>query len=186
MKYSIAISFLLVSILSFGQNTPIATSNQSTTEKVKRTDSVTFCSRTFAIPRECTDYERSDELEANCCSANIGSNSGDFACYNGTTLFWDYTLTEERARDIFESIPPQTKRQMKSFKSKRITCYLLGKKVKGLKATYTMISGEEGSSIFAYGTINSQPIYIELVSFTEFKSNEDIPKGIRQIVTLTK
>lgn len=143
---------------------------------MKLKDSFTFCSMKFSIPRECDE-----EQETNCCDVDIDGYMHNFSCYNGTSLFWEY-VNIEWAEDIFISLPPQIKKHAKSYKKEPITCYILGKKLPGLKETFEPRSGGElVYSILTYGTVNDQSFYCRLISQTDIKNNEDIPPGIRQV-----
>ena len=148
---------------------------------IKSTDSFIFCSNKYKISRDCDKKDQS-----NCCSADLNPYNLQLGCYNGVSLFWTYFKTEWMARQNFESFPAQWMQQMKNLYSERITCLLVDQKVPANKITYETKEGHKSYCIITYGTINGQPVLVQLVSSKEIKKNKDIQLVFQQIIKLTE
>ena len=184
MRQFLIIIFFFFSIISLAQNPYIADSLKFygiSNKSITSIDSFTFCFIKYKVPRDCDSKNQS-----NCCSANLNPHLLQLGCYDGTALFWDYFVSEQIARDNFESLPVQWEKQMKKLDKIPITCYLINKEVKGYKVSYETHQGHKGHYILTYGVVNGQAVLLQLSSSKELKSNKNIQPVIRQIVRLTQ
>jgi hypothetical protein len=162
---------LLDSILS------ISIQDSMLNKVIKSTDSFTFCSVKYKISRDCNKKDQS-----NCCSADLNPNNLQLGCYNGTSLFWSYCKAEWIARQNFESIPAQWMQQMKKLTSEPVNCLLVNQKVPANKISCETKEGHKHYCIITYGTVNGQPVLVQLVSSKEIKKNKDIQAVFQQII----
>ena len=189
MKYLLIIILLLQTSFSFAQNTiaPNAVDKpvyDTTSLDIKSTNSFYFCSTLYKIPRDCENNDQSS-----CCSFSAQVHKGEkvlsngqLGCYNGTSLFWTYFETEEAAKQNFESMPGQLKKQMKTFSEQKIKLLLCNKEVEANKLNYTTLQGYQFSQIIFYGTINNQSVYGQLHIQKELKSSNELNSLFQQIV----
>jgi hypothetical protein len=148
---------------------------------IKSIDSFTFCSVKYKISRDCNKINQS-----NCCSADLNPHNLQLGCYNGTSLFWTYFKAEWIARQNFESIPAQWMQQMKKLISEPVNCLLVNQKVLANKISCVTKEGHKHYCIITYGTINGQPVLVQLVSSKEIKKNKDIQNVFQQIIKFSE
>jgi hypothetical protein len=145
------------------------------TDQIKRTDSFVFVSRTFPIPRDCNNKD-----ESNCCA--YWSNPDQVSCGNGTGMTWDFFPTEEIAKQNADNWA--SKRDRKSVHKKEITCYVLGKEVKGWQTNVVNRDGLAFTAMYIWATVDGRAVLITLSSQKELKQNKDIPQVYKQILRL--
>lgn len=177
MRIFLSIFFVLLFSAVVGQKTKSDSIINKTinTGQIKRTDSFVFASRTFPIPRDCNKKD-----ESNCCS--YWSNPDNVSCGNGTGMSWDFFPTEEIAKQNADNWA--SKKDRKSVHKKEITCYLLGKEVKGWQTNVVTQNGLAFSAMYIWGTVDGRAVLIILSSQKELKRNKDIPQVYKQIVRL--
>lgn len=156
----------------------------TTSIEIQSTNSFYFCSKLYRIPRDCDKEDQS-----NCCSFSsqvfLGHKSlstGQFSCYNGTSLSWTYFESEDQAKSGFEGYSPQIKKQMKEFKQEKIKLFICGQETNAYKLNYTTFQGYKGHEIIAYVTINGQHAYVHLHSQKDLKSSKEMQPVFQQII----
>lgn len=189
MKSFIHLSLLLLPFFSFGQ---LAENNKTTGEprydttsiNIQSTNSFYFCSRLYKIPRDCDS-----ENQANCCSFSCQVSSdadfpdnGQFACYDGTSIYWTYFETSDQARASFEGYSPQIKKQMKRFSQEERKVSICNQPAKAYALEYTTFQGYSSHEVIAYGTINGHHLMIHLHSQKKLKSNTDFQSLFQEII----
>ena len=134
-------------------------------QATKKVDSLSFCRNRYAVPQGCV---AESEYQVEC---------------DNYSIVWLY-MKEEMLTAMPDQFIDQMAVQMKKFKKTPITCYLLGKEVKGYKISF---KGDKGTrhQLIAYGTANGQPVMVQLSLNEEPKTNDDIPQFPRQIIRLT-
>ncbi len=188
MKYLILLFLISQSALLSAQQTstndlPEEPVYDTTNIDIKSINSFYFCSKLYKIPRDCEGKDQSK-----CCSfsghlrTEEKMSSGQLGCYNGTSLFWMYFKNEEEAKSNLENYAPQIKKQMKKFSQKEIKLSLCGQETTAYKINYVTMEGHNGYQINAYGTINGQSVFIQLMSTKELKSSNEIQSVFQQIV----
>ena len=181
MRCLILISLSLMSFISFAQqrtDTVGIHTNDTTdiTTEIRSSNYFYFCSKVYKILRDCDGQDQS-----NCCyytahifKGELTPRSGQFGCYNGTSLFWNYFDSEEIAKFNLDNTASQRERQMKKFNKTEVTCFLGNQKVNGYRMNFETMEGIKGYSINAYGIINGQSVLVELRSQKEINSDDDI------------
>jgi hypothetical protein len=156
----------------------------TTSMEIQSTNSFYFCSRLYKIPRDCDKEDQSS-----CCSFSsqvfLGHKSlstGQFSCYNGTSLSWTYFESEDQAKSGFEGYSPQIKKQMKEFKQEKIKLFICGQETIAYKLNYTTREGYKGNEIIAYVTINGQHVSVHLHSQKDLKSSKEMQPVFQQIL----
>ena len=156
----------------------------TTSIEIKSTNSFYFCSKLYKIPRDCDKEDQS-----NCCSFSsqvlLGYKSfstGQFSCYNGTSLSWNYFETEAQAKNSFDGYPPQIKKQMKEFKQEKIKLFICGQETIACKLNSTTHQGHKFTEIVAYVTINGQHASVHLHSQKDLKSSKEMQPVFQQII----
>ena len=132
----------------------------------KQIDSLTFCFNKYAVPVGCV---AESEYQAKC---------------EDYSILWLY-MNEQMLQFMPDQFVNQFEGQMKKFKKEAITCYLLDQQVKGYKISFKKDKGI-GYQLIAYGSVNGQPVLVQLSLDKEPNTNEDIPAFSRQIIRLTK
>jgi hypothetical protein len=148
------------------------TFGQATTQK----DSLTFCSQNFKVPEGCTTGKN-----------KIKCDDYDMSwTYVDELKFLKGMSDKERLRVKENSfIEFSNSFNLKNFKRKRITCYLLDTKVKGYKISYKTAKGMI-YQIYASGIINGRAVSTLLTLEKDVSINDDIPEFPRQIIKLTE
>ena len=189
MKFFFILMLTLKAAFSFGQNPKNTDSIQSpiydtTSIEIKSTNSFYFCSKLYAIPRNCDTQDQS-----NCCSfsANIsksqkGLSNEQISCYDGTSFHWDIFDTYELAKQNFESLPTQWKKQMKKFNQEEIKFFVCGKEVPAYRLTCTTLQGHDFTKIIFCATINGENILGELSLHNKAKSSKELSQLFQQLV----
>ena len=156
----------------------------TTSIEIESTNSFYFCSRLYKIPRDCDKEDQS-----NCCSFSsqvlLGYKSfstGQFSCYNGTSLSWNYFETEAQAKNSFDGYTLQIKKQMKEFKQEKIKLFICGQEAIAYKLNSTTHQGHKFTEIVAYVTINGQHASVHLHSQKELKSSKEMQPVFQQII----
>ena len=156
----------------------------TTSIDIRSTNSFYFCSKLYKIPRDCDNKDQS-----RCCSfsSQIFLNqklpiSGQLACFNGTSLSWNYLENDQQAKSSFEEYSPQIKKQMKEFNQTAIKLFICNQKVTAYRLNYTTFQGYKLHEIIAYGTINGQHIMVHMHSQKELKSKNDIQPIFQEII----
>jgi hypothetical protein len=151
---------------------------------ISSTNSFSFCSKLYEIPRDCGKRN-----ESNCCSfssqVRLGEklpNSGQLGCYDGATLMWTYCESEHDAKSVFEGHSPQIKRQMKKFSQTKIKLFICDQEADAYRLNYTTQDGIKLNEIISYARINGQSVFIHLLSDNELKSSKEIQPIFRQIL----
>ncbi|MBL7744718.1 MAG: hypothetical protein JNN00_14700 [Chitinophagaceae bacterium] len=185
MKKLLLFSTILLTISSIGQisNTESSLLTSDPSQQKVSTDSFSFCSIKFKVPRDCNK-----KSEANCCTAETSARGGNLGCYNGITLMWTYFQNEKSLRDYFEYRTSHSqKEQIKRFHKKPITCFLLGKQIEGFRIKFENFKGVKWQSIIIEDKINDKYVSIELLIPSHRKLKEqNISTGIKQILKLKK
>jgi len=152
--------------------------------EIRSTNSFSFCSRLFKIPRDCNKKN-----ESNCCSFSSEVHlhqklplAGQLGCYDGTSLFWTYYESEYEAKGTFEGYSPQLRRQMKKFKENKIKLFICNQETVGFQFTYTTVEGFTGHTIVAYANVNGQPVFIRVDSPKELKSSTQMRPVFQEIL----
>ena len=135
-------------------------------QTVKQVDSLTFCQYKYAVPEEC---KAESEYQVKCTNYSI---------------VWLY-MTEQMLQFMPDQFVNQLENQSKMFKKETIFCYLLDQEVKGYKISFKKDKVTR-YQLIAYGTVNNQPVLVQLSLDNEPKVNEDIPAFPRQIIRLSK
>jgi len=130
-------------------------------------DSVNFCSVKFKVPAGC---EAKSEYELKC---------------DNYAMVWLYMNDDMWKANLPEQFITQSLTQLNRPKKTAIPIYLLNQKVKGYKITFKSDSTIK-CELVAYGIINSQPVFVQLVLNAEPNSNKDIPDLPLQIIKLDK
>lgn len=128
-------------------------------------DSLNFCSYKYKVPAGCN---AESEYQISC---------------NDYSMVWLYMNNDMLKAGVPEQFINSLKNQ-KDFKKAPFEVYLLKQKVKGYKISFKTANGEMKYQICAYGTINNQPVLVQLSLLTEAKNNGQIPDFPRQIITL--
>jgi hypothetical protein len=156
----------------------------TTSIEIKSTNSFYFCSKLYKIPRDCDKEDQS-----NCCSFSsqvlLGYKSfstGQFSCYNGTSLSWNYFETEAQAKNSFDGYTPQIKKQMKEFKQEMIKLFICGQEAIAYKLNSTTHQGHKFTEIVTYGTINEQHVFVHIHSQKDLKSSKEMQPVFQQIL----
>ena len=156
----------------------------TTSIEIQSTNSFYFCSRLYKIPRDCDKEDQS-----NCCSfssqvflAHKSISTGQFSCYDGTSLSWTYFETEDQAKSGFEGYPPQIKKQMKEFKQEKIKLFICGQEAIAYKLNSTTHQGHKFTEIVTYGTINGQHVFVHIHTQKDFKSSTEMQPVFQQIL----
>jgi hypothetical protein len=140
--------------------------NLSTAQQIPKVDSIIFCNKKYAVPKGC--IARPDYL-VKC---------DDYA------VTWLYP-----AKDTIQLMPNQIMTmlasKMEEFKKDSIICYLQGKNATGYKMSYKTDTGLV-YQIISYGFIDEQPVMVWLILNRDIKTNEDLPKFVRQLMTIGK
>ena len=147
----------------------ITTYGQDTTQS----DSITFCSDNFKVPKTCTTEKnkiKGDDFEMDWIYMNEVNVKGE---------------SEEAKLKGMESSFIALGNMLEKFKKKRITCYLLDKEVKGYKVRYKNMT-DTTYQIYASGVVKGQAVSVTLTLKREANINVDIPEFPRQIIKLTK
>jgi hypothetical protein len=156
----------------------------TTSIEIESTNSFYFCSRLYKIPRDC---EKEDQ--SNCCSFSsqvfLGYRSlstGQFSCYDGTSLSWTYFETDDQAKSSFDGYPPQIKKQMKEFKQEKIKLFICDQEAIAYKLNYTTIDSYKLNEIIAYVKINGKHVSVHVHSQKELKSSKEMQPIFQQIL----
>lgn len=131
-----------------------------------KVDSLSFCFNKYKVPKGC-----------------IAESKYQVKCDN-YSMDWLY-MNKQMLQYMPDQFINQLAGQMKKFKKEPITCYLLDKEVKGYKISFKTENGT-GYQLIAYGTVNGQPVLVQLSLNTDPKTNDDISEFPRQIIHLTK
>ncbi len=152
--------------------------------EIESTNSFYFCSKLYAIPRNCNIVDQS-----NCCSYNShiskwqkGEPNGQLSCDDGTSLFWINFDNLELAKRNFENTLIQQKGQMKEFKQDKVKFFVCDKEVPAYKLSLTTLEGYKFCKFTFYGTINGHSILGELFSDCKVGSSNDLSDVFQQIV----
>ena len=156
----------------------------TTLMEIQSTNSFYFCSKLYKIPRDCDKEDQS-----NCCSFSSqvflsykSLSTGQFSCYNGTSLSWTNFETEDQAKNSFDGYPPQIKKQMKEFKQEKIKLFICGQEAIAYKLNYTTHEGYKGNEIGTNVTINGQHVFVQLRSQKDLKSSKEMQPVFQQIL----
>jgi hypothetical protein len=155
----------------------------TTSIEIRSTNSFSFCSKLYRIPRDCDNEDQS-----NCCSFSSQVfldhklATGQLSCYNGTSLSWTYFESEDQAKTGFDGYPPQIKKQMKEFKQEKIKLFICGQETIAYKLNYTTFQGYKGYEIIAHVTINGQHASVHLHSQKDLKSSKEMQPIFQQII----
>lgn len=186
MKHFLLILLLLFSLGSTAQSSLAESRSVSSVinKPVSTTDSFTFCSTRFKVPRE----DCSAKTEINCCSATSVDNRGSLACNNGTTLFWTYFDNEPDRHNFFRNLTTNSqKEQTRRLSKKPVTCLLLGKELEGYLVKYKFFNGAELQSIIVEDMVNGYNVVVELHLAAFRKPNKQkLSDGIQQILQVSK
>lgn len=148
--------FVLVFIFNFSVNA----------QTPKSVDELSLASRSFKTPSGCT-AQSAYQLQ---CSD-----------YSMVLLY----MKTDMLKTMPEQAIDQLATQLKDFKKKEISVFLLGEKVKGYKITFKdRKSGNKAYQIVAYGVANQQPLLFQLSVEKDPTKNEELPDFVRQIVKL--
>ena len=187
MKYLFYCLITLIPASLFSQQT-IDTIEEpkydATSMDIKSTNSFSFCSRLYKIPRDC---DRKDQ--SNCCSfssqVHLGQKlpiTGQLGCYDGTSLFWTYFESEDQAKSGFEGYSPQIKKQANKFKQTKIKLFICNQEASAYKLNFTTYQGYKGNEIIAYVNMNGQYVFVQLHSQKELKSSIEMQPIFQQIL----
>jgi hypothetical protein len=160
MKQLLLLIFLFTSVTAFAK-----TSEQL--DSTKQVDSLTFCWYKYKVPAGCAAQS---EYQLKCDNYSIA---------------WIY-LNKEMLATAPEMFYNQLTGQFKSVTRDSIACYLRNVEAKCYKVSFRDDDGVTHYQLLGYGTVNNQPVLVQLGLNTEPKSNEDIPEFPRQIIRLTK
>lgn len=156
----------------------------TTSINIKSTNSFSFCSRLYKIPRDCDKKDQS-----NCCSFSSQvfldhklPFTGQLGCNDGTSLFWTYFESEDQAKNSFNGYPPQIKKQMKEFKQEKIKLLICGQEAIAYKLNCTTNQGYKLNEIIAHININGQHVFVQLHSQKDLKSSTEIKPVFQQIL----
>lgn len=136
-------------------------------QKKKQIDSLNFCSYKYKVPVGC---KAESEYQISC---------------DEYSMVWLYMNEEMFKANIPDQFINSLKSQTNDFKKAPLEVYLLKQKVQGYKISFKTANGEIKYQIWAIGTINTQPVLVQLSLSTEPKNNNEIPDFPRQIITLT-
>jgi hypothetical protein len=139
-----------------------------------RNDSITFCSNNFKVPDGCTIQKNNIK----CDNFGMTWRYMDETKVNSSLSDWQKLQFEENSFLGFCNM-------LKKFERKRITCYLLDKKVKAYKVIYTDKIGTH-CIIYASGFIKKRAVTVMLTLNGEVNTNDDLPAFPRQIIKLTR
>lgn len=190
MKNILSILFLLFSIPCFSQiktdsiGIPVYdTINKSFT--IRSTNYFPLCNKIFAIPRLCEG-----QVQSNCCfyEAQISTgekdpSSGQFGCFDGTSLFWYYFINEETAQFNWKNFIEQTKQQVKLFTQEPILFYLDKQKMDAVRVSYERTSGKMNHVIIAAGNVNGQNVVVRFYTNTAILKNDDVPFAYKKLIS---
>ena len=129
-------------------------------------DSLTFCFIKYKVPAGCS---AETEYQIKCDS------------YSLVWLYMDKQMLQVTCNQLVN----QMSGQMKKFKKEAITCYLLDKRVKAYKISFTKENGK-GYQLITYGVVNGQPVLVQLSLENKPRTNNDIPDFPKQIIRLTR
>ena len=152
--------------------------------QIQSTNSFYFCNKLYRIPKDCNPKDASS-----CCTfstqinkGEISISTGNLSCHDGSTLYWTNSASEKVAKQTFESMPSQMRKQMKKFKHEEVVFFLCNKQVPAYKLTFTTFQGYESSQYIFYGTINGQSIYGQLMLNNKQTSSKNLPPLFQQLV----
>lgn len=152
--------------------------------EIKSINSFYFCSKLYAIPRNCENKDQSK-----CCSytTNISKldkvhSNGQISCYDGTHLSWSRFVNEETAKVNFEGLPAQMKQQMKYYKQDFIKFFVCDKEVRAYRQTCTTQQDYHFVEYIFYGTINGESILGRLSVKDKVNSSKELSPLFQQLV----
>lgn len=124
---------------------------------------LSLCGSKFAVPESC---EAESKYQLLC---------------EGFSIAWIYMDDE-----MLQSVPQQTiKRfeQFNEFSSEKIRCKLLDNTIEGVRLSYVN-EGKKKYQIFAFGKVNRLPVFFQMVTDKEVRTNKDIPEYVSQMLQL--
>jgi hypothetical protein len=134
----------------------------------KEVTQLSFASKEFKVPEGC---KAQSQYQVQCT---------DY------TMLWLY-MNDEMLKTMPDQAVNQLSSQLKDFKKKAITAYLLGEEVKAYKISFkNENTGKTGYQIVAYGVTNGQPVLVQLSLNKEPKADDDLPEFPKQIIRLSK
>lgn len=137
-------------------------------QTTKQVNLLTFASKEFKTPEGC---KAESQYQVLC---------------DDYTMVWLY-MNNEMLKTMPDQAVNQLSGQLKDFKKKSITVYLLGEEAKGYKISFKNESTKKtGYQIIAYGVANGQPVLVQLSLNKEPKTDDDLPDFPKQIVRLSK
>lgn len=153
------------------------------TREIMQTDSFSFCSIKYGIPKDCET-----KTQINCCNYfpgssmdSPGSDPQQLSCIGGT-LMWKYFADEKSRKEDFAKMIANFKKINHQIKA--IFCYLHGTKVEGIKMHIDPENGLKYYIIITQGKVNGQNVLVELMTYTELQNNQIIHPTLQQILKL--
>jgi hypothetical protein len=109
-------------------------------------------------------------------------STGQFSCYDGTSLSWTYFETDEQAKSGFDGYPPQLKKQMKEFKQEKIKLFICDQEAIAYKLNCITIDGYNLHEIIANVKINGKHVSVHVHSQKDLKSSNEMQPIFQQIL----
>jgi hypothetical protein len=151
---------------------------------ISSTNSFSFCSKLYEIPRDCGKRN-----ESNCCSfssqVRLGEklpNSGQLGCYDGASLFWTYYESEDQAMSACEGNAIQPNQQMAKFKQTKIKLFICNQEAIAYELNYTTREGYKVNSIIACGKVNGQNVFIRFYFKNKATTSSKIQPAFQRIL----
>jgi hypothetical protein len=134
-------------------------------QEKKQVDSLNFCSFKYKVPAGCV---AESEYQVTC---------------DNYSMVWLYMNEQMMKANVPEQFINSLKEQ-KGFKKSPLDVYILKQKMEGYRISFKTAEGKLTHQICAYGTINNQPVLVQLSLSNEAKINEQLPDFPRQIISL--
>lgn len=135
-------------------------------QTTKKVELVNFASKEFKVPAGCS---ASSPYQIEC---------SDFK------MLWLY-MNDEMLKTMPDQAINQLSSQLKDFKKKKISAFLLGAEVKAFKISFANEANKKrGFQIVVYGIANGQPVLVQLNLEKEPNTNDDLPEFPKQIIKL--
>ncbi len=145
-------------------------------QTTKQSNRFNFASKEFKIPANCqleTSVVEEQQPKVRCENYSISW----FPQKNATDKMLESAL-DEASKNFAEA---------KNFQKTPITVYLLGEEVNGFKISFeNENSNQTRYSIIAAGRVNGQPLFLQLVTDREVKTDDDLSDFAKQIIKLSK
>ncbi|MBP6022269.1 hypothetical protein [Ferruginibacter sp.] len=141
------------------------------------TDSFSFCSKRFKIPRKCVERD-----SANCCV--LYSKSNQLVCLSGDALVWSEVPTLELAKMVYNGLIEITPQNQKEVVERKVEIFILG--IKPIASAYFETESNYGSKrnfITAYAEVNEKIVIIQFESSSKITGKGKVKSAFQNIIS---